>query len=413
MQGKTTPILMGYQDCYSPDAYSTTPKLSGLASARQRAKGVFMTRRKGSGIEPEVPMTTVQEYCMDSRECHYSSEYERKKLSNSPQATIPGRPAICQEQGYSSNTWRQCAFGEILLSNLSPRLSVTHPSASTDSYIGRPISPLVLPPSPHTPWSSTDSTNIPPPVPSKSYIVPQRSPTFFEGRLCIEPRSVDIRTMERPVVDHHPSGTRYIERPPSPVAIMERTREHYTPLRPRADSAPPARPTCRRGGGGGGEHIVRPGSADPTARRQRRRLGSISDGSLPSGVRPSEAPTHFPYSQLELLQSAAKLRSEKFGVLNARDVEGLSRELSALEARCQYLRETHKSLKTGRRTLHVRMLTYLRSTRLAVFSRDNLLKQEEALAELDAAIDDWGCKLEKVCRPAFGITLLASRLLTL
>lgn len=80
MQGKTTPILMGYQDCYSPDAYSTTPKLSGLASARQRAKGVFMTRRKGSGIEPEVPMTTVQEYCMDSRECHYSSEYERKKV---------------------------------------------------------------------------------------------------------------------------------------------------------------------------------------------------------------------------------------------------------------------------------------------------------------------------------------------
>lgn len=158
---------------------------------------------------------------------------------------------------------------------------------------------------------------------------------------------------------------------------------------------------------------MRPGSAEPTARRQRRRLGSIVDGSLPSGVRPSEAPTHFPYSQLELLQSAAKLRSEKFGVLNARDVEGLSRELSALEARCQYLRETHKSLKTGRRTLHVRMLTYLRSTRPAVFSRENLLKQEEALAELDAAIEDWGCKLEKVCRPALGITLLASRLLTL
>lgn len=142
---------------------------------------------------------------------------------------------------------------------------------------------------------------------------------------------------------------------------------------------------------------MRPGSAEPV-RRQRRKPGSISDSSLPSGVRPSEAPTYFPYSQLELLRTAAKLRSEKFGVLNARDVEGLSRELSALEARCQYLRETHKSLKTGRRTLHVRMLTYLRSTRSAVFSRENLLKQEEALAELDAAIDDWGCKLEKVCR---------------
>lgn len=71
MQGKTTPILMGSQDnCHSPDISNATPKLSGLASARQRAKGVFMTRRKGSVIEAEVPMTTVQEYCMDSRECH-------------------------------------------------------------------------------------------------------------------------------------------------------------------------------------------------------------------------------------------------------------------------------------------------------------------------------------------------------
>lgn len=141
---------------------------------------------------------------------------------------------------------------------------------------------------------------------------------------------------------------------------------------------------------------MRPGSAEPV-KRQRRRADSTSNSSLPSGVRPSEAPTHFPYSQLELLQSAAKLRSEKFGVLNARDVEGLSKELGALEARCQYLRETHRSLRTGRRTLHTRMLTYLRSTRSAALSRDNLLKQEEALAELDSAIDDWRYKLEKVC----------------
>lgn len=149
---------------------------------------------------------------------------------------------------------------------------------------------------------------------------------------------------------------------------------------------------------------MRPGSAEPV-RRQRRRAGSISDGSLPSGVHPSEAPTHFLYSQLKSLQSAAKLRSEKFGVLNARDVEGLSRELGALDARCQYLRETHKSLRTGRRTLHTRMLTYLRSTRSAVFSRENLLKQEEALAELDSAIDDWRCKLEKVCRMALVVAV--------
>lgn len=270
----------------------------------------------------------------------------------------------------------------------------------------QPVSPHALPPSPHTPQFSTNTMDdVPPPVPSKNHTMPQRSPKFFGGRLCIEPRSVDIRGMERPL-NPYSSGTRYLERPPSPISIMERTREHYIPPRPRADSAPARTASQRRA-----EPVARPGSAEP-AKRSRRKTDSISDSSLPSGVRPSEAPTHFPYSQLELLQSAAKLRSETFGVLNVKDVEGLSRELSALEARCQYLRETHKSLRTGRKTLHRRMLTYLRGTRSALFSRENLLKQEEALAELDAAIDDWGCKLEKVCQMAPGIALVASWLLT-
>lgn len=76
MQGKTTPTLMNLQDNYnSLDAPGSSPKLSGLASARQRAKGVFTTRRKAGIVDAEVPMTTVQEYCMDSREHHYSSEF--------------------------------------------------------------------------------------------------------------------------------------------------------------------------------------------------------------------------------------------------------------------------------------------------------------------------------------------------
>jgi len=40
------------------------------------------------------------------------------------------------------------------------------------------------------------------------------------------------------------------------------------------------------------------------------------------------------------------------------------------------------------------MLSYLKSDTL-VFSKDALLKQEEALVELDASIDDWILKLER------------------
>lgn len=38
------------------------------------------------------------------------------------------------------------------------------------------------------------------------------------------------------------------------------------------------------------------------------------------------------------------------------------------------------------------------------------MKQEEALAELDSAIDDWRCKLEKVCRIAL---VVAAYMLTM
>ncbi len=44
--------------------------------------------------------------------------------------------------------------------------------------------------------------------------------------------------------------------------------------------------------------------------------------------------------------------------------------------------------------MHERICTYLRSPRTAQFSHNSLLKQEEALIELDLSIDDWVSKLE-------------------
>lgn len=70
-------------------------------------------------------------------------------------------------------------------------------------------------------------------------------------------------------------------------------------------------------------------------------------------------------------------------------------ELRQLDERTEYLRRTYTSLRAGRRNLHARICQFLRSARVARFSPDSMLKQEEALAELDASIDDWVSKLEK------------------
>lgn len=70
-------------------------------------------------------------------------------------------------------------------------------------------------------------------------------------------------------------------------------------------------------------------------------------------------------------------------------------ELRALDERCDYLRKTYKSLRAGRQKLHGRMISYLRRGETVIFSRESLLKQEEALAELDISIDEFILKLEQ------------------
>lgn len=70
------------------------------------------------------------------------------------------------------------------------------------------------------------------------------------------------------------------------------------------------------------------------------------------------------------------------------------KEFCALDERCEYLCRTHRSLRSGRCNLHDRICSYIRSPNVARFSHDAILKQEEALSELDASIDDWVSRLE-------------------
>ncbi|PGH36776.1 hypothetical protein GX50_00436 [[Emmonsia] crescens] len=115
---------------------------------------------------------------------------------------------------------------------------------------------------------------------------------------------------------------------------------------------------------------------------------------LPAGIPAHTAPKLLSRDEIERLKVQAWEQAKRFEVLKYSEVRSLSRELRALDKRCDYLRETYKSLRSGRRSLHTRMISYLKSPRVSKFSREGILKQEEALSELDQSIDEWVCKLE-------------------
>ncbi|KYK60309.1 hypothetical protein DCS_01446 [Drechmeria coniospora] len=116
---------------------------------------------------------------------------------------------------------------------------------------------------------------------------------------------------------------------------------------------------------------------------------------LPKGWKPSDAVTRMSAVDVANLQRQACGQAERFEVLQMEDVHGLSKELRRLDERTEYLRRTYTSLRAGRRNLHSRICQYLRSPRAANFSHESMLKQEEALAELDTSIDEWVTKLEQ------------------
>ncbi|KAF1999146.1 hypothetical protein P154DRAFT_535797 [Amniculicola lignicola CBS 123094] len=139
------------------------------------------------------------------------------------------------------------------------------------------------------------------------------------------------------------------------------------------------------------------------SKRQRSRTCSevnapetpVDNWQLPTGMRIPDATLHMKQTDKELLHKQAADQAEKFEVLNKRDVASMSRELRALDERCDYLRKTYKSLRAGRQKLHGRMISYLKRGETVIFSRESLLKQEEALAELDISIDEFILKLEQ------------------
>lgn len=117
--------------------------------------------------------------------------------------------------------------------------------------------------------------------------------------------------------------------------------------------------------------------------------------SLPKGWKAPDAVQMLDQSEIVAIQKQAAQQAARFEIMRKEDVDSLSRELRNLDERAEYLRRTYHSLRTGRRNLHSRICQYLRSPRVAKFNHEPMLKQEEALAELDASIDEWVHKLEQ------------------
>ncbi|KAK5987199.1 hypothetical protein PT974_11320 [Cladobotryum mycophilum] len=110
---------------------------------------------------------------------------------------------------------------------------------------------------------------------------------------------------------------------------------------------------------------------------------------LPEGWRPCDIAKRMDSNAIAVIRNQAIGQAEMFEVLSFDD------ELRQLDERAEYLRCTCNSLRAGRRSLQSRICQYLRSPQESGFTRESIIKQEAALADLDASIDNWFGKLEK------------------
>ncbi|GJC79485.1 hypothetical protein ColLi_02323 [Colletotrichum liriopes] len=388
-------LAMGQND-------KTEKPCSSSGSLRLRIKEHNLIRRRKVSIPELGPMTTVQEVPMDS-------------------PTIPGRPPL-HERSVS-------APGHHIKQHKSS--SSASPTAAADANTSAYTTPAC---SPERHQRSASETQTPRQPASPKQLAPLVIPTHIGNvpRLAKQISHIsdalytldcfyraDDAAFRLPqhtvcyhtrVCSHH--GSARLPKPwennTTPTAMIPGQYSTDASVAPETDAA--SRPFVhahRRGQSESGSIMDR---GRPRKRSDARNNNSPLKRScstrnksaerrafeeLPTGWRAGEAANHMEQSELAALQKQAFGQASRFEVLRKEDVELLSRELRQLDERTDYLRRTYNSLRAGRRNLHSRMCQYLRSPRTARFSTDSMLKQEEALAELDTSIDDWVNKLEQ------------------
>ncbi|KAI0143874.1 hypothetical protein F4776DRAFT_653360 [Hypoxylon sp. NC0597] len=406
-------------------AMGQADKPSVANGLRMRIKEHNLTRRRKISVPELGPMTTVQEVAMDS-------------------PTIPGRPAL-HERSISSpvNSWRQRHIPETgsSLKEIVDEISeVSTPSGDVQKFpssaLRQPLSPKDL---------------APLTIPTQSGPIPRLARQLSLSRLRNkdrdtqqEPTIKSARTDESPRIrtPFTPASTSVTATTPMSATTNMTNSTLPTPVSAPAECRSSPKPWDRLGATtpvcttqqssdpmatpkAEPETQIRTGQA-PSHRRGHSESGSImdrgrprkrSDGTpigghkrsaskrsisaerrafetLPQGWKSAEAVKALDTSEVAYLQKQALGQTLRFEVLKKDDVESLSKELRHLDERTEYLRRTYTSLRAGRRNLHSRICQYLRSPRVAKFSYESMLKQEETLAELDASIDDWVTKLE-------------------
>ncbi|KAK4193127.1 Up-regulated during septation-domain-containing protein [Podospora australis] len=387
---------------------------------RIRIKEHNLNRRRKISVPELGPMTTVQEVAMDS-------------------PTIPGRPAF-HERSISApgNAWKQSHMVDFLAPTIEhpspeqPRHELKNWSRS-HGELRQPLSPkdltpLVIPTSnmavpclarqmsmgrlrpsatpvdgPIRSAKTDDSPRIRTPyTPLSAALTTPRSAatTAMTNSTLPTPVSAPVESRSSPKPWERAANYVVISTPPkesSPTITA-------TPKVELNDATPQARPGHIRAQSDTGSIMER---GRPRKRSDItntfKRTGSKRSTSaerrafeqLPKGWKASDAVNMLSPVEAAALHKQALQQAARFEVLRKEDVDNLSRELRQLDERTEYLRRTYTSLRAGRRNLHTRICQYLRSPRTAKFSHDSMLKQEEALAELDASIDDWVNKLEQ------------------
>ncbi|KFY39918.1 hypothetical protein V494_03752 [Pseudogymnoascus sp. VKM F-4513 (FW-928)] len=405
---------------------------SGPSLKREPSLG----RRRKPSVTDLGHMATVQEVAMDS-------------------PTIPGRFPV-HERSISAPgepSWRQNVFGESMFSGIEgpvvdieqrrmsriqlQRRNSASPSSKMHSRLASRLAPLIIPTNMNgSPERDTfprrvlnrlseqsSNSDTPPEVPPKSArMLPDASPQ--SGLASSLPSAIPTVTPFTPFtpLSAFSASTASLVPPKlvpgtntsSPKAQGRESPAPKGPLSARKPSPNPRSHTRGLSESSSFAVVSRPGhrrTESEASIMDRGRPKKRADGSsiksattkaneqrafvtLPTGVKASDVPSKFSPQEIESVRQQAQGQAAQFEVLSSRDVGDLSRELRALDERCEYLRRTHRSLRSGRRNLHDRICSYLRSPRVARFSHDAILKQEEALSELDASIDDWVSKLE-------------------
>ncbi|RYP47008.1 hypothetical protein DL768_006868 [Monosporascus sp. mg162] len=381
---------------------------------RQRIKEHNLNRRRKVSVPELGPMTTVQEVAMDS-------------------PTIPGRPAL-HERSISSpvqstryrhlatlRTIHQASKEDIAAAHIAAPVSAFRQDrAPASNALRHPLSPkdltpLVIPNQPaslpqlnrkisinrlksskgpqdsqnfatkpeDSPKARTPFTPFTPMSGSLPTATPRSATTALTASTLPTPISApaESRASPRPWEKSTTSSPDSASHPTADVKSSPKVElEHQSRNGPvtlhNAQSLPAM--SHKRG-------KSESGSIMDCGRSRRRCDGSSGSKrsvsaerrafeTLPQGWKSSEAVSKMDQAEISYLQRQAELRY--------------------LDNRTEYLRRTYMSLRAGRRNLHSRICQYLRSARVAKFSYESMLKQEEALAELDASIDDWANKLE-------------------